>query len=110
MRGCHGKKVEKRWYRRHSKQLNENTISLLKFKLEISHALLQCGKILTPKIERHHPLKKKELLHLDRLMMWGMTILDIGLSGTSRNKDVRTVFHVIQQQNVANASCTYAII
>ncbi|KAL4112555.1 hypothetical protein QTP88_016315 [Uroleucon formosanum] len=34
--------------------LNEKTMSLLKFMLEIFHALLQCGKVLTPK--RGRPL------------------------------------------------------
>lgn len=41
-------------YRRHCKQLNDKIMSLLKFKLEISHALLQCGKVQTPK--RGRPL------------------------------------------------------
>ncbi|KAL4121185.1 hypothetical protein QTP88_013747 [Uroleucon formosanum] len=36
-------------YRRHCKQLNKTTNSLLKIKLEISNVLLQCGEILTPK-------------------------------------------------------------
>jgi len=35
-------------YRKHCKQLNK-TMCLLKFKLEIAHALLQCGKVQTPK-------------------------------------------------------------
>lgn len=50
-------------YRRHCEQLNEKTMSLLKFKLEISHALLQCGKVQTPKrgrpLSNTPPSKKK---------------------------------------------------
>lgn len=53
-------------YRRHSIQSNvKKTMSLLKFKLEISHALLQCGKVQVTKRGRPSsntpPSKKKRI-------------------------------------------------
>ncbi|KAL4112129.1 hypothetical protein QTP88_015977 [Uroleucon formosanum] len=53
--------------------------------IKISHALLQCGKVLMPKRGRplsliHHQVKKVDLLLQDQLTLLDMMKLDIGQS------------------------------